>query len=133
MFWHLQANSATMITQYEVPFLLKEAIPQMPLKGTLQASIFIGTDIYCSLNTFSAYTRHAVEEHNFNLAKKCFVLAEKLYRQGDKMVRMLIENIFIYSFSSSMPADRFEKMILKTMIPVTLYAVYMKQVMSTGC
>jgi len=113
--------------------LLKEAIPQIPVKATLQASRFIATDIYCSLNTFSDYTKHAVEDHNFNLAKKCFATAENLYSHGDGMVRLLIENIFIYSFSSMMPVDKVEKMILKTMIPTSLYAVYMKQVLSSGC
>jgi hypothetical protein len=42
-----------MITQYEIPFLLKEEIPQMPLTEGIQSSKFITTDIYTSLNSFS--------------------------------------------------------------------------------
>jgi hypothetical protein len=117
-----------MITQYEVPFLLKEAIPQMPPASEIQASRFITTDIYTSINAFSLCTKHAVEEHNFNLARKCFSVAEELYIKGDGNVRLLIENIFVYSFSSLVPADRAEKLILKTIFSPSLYAVYLKQV-----
>jgi len=122
-----------MITQYEVPLLLKEEIPQMPAHAKLVASRFITTDIYTSINSFSAYTKHAVEEHNFTLARKCFAIAEKLYRQGDAMVRLLIENVFVYSFSSFIPEIRVDKLIIKTMIPAVLYAVYIKQVTGSGC
>ena len=127
------AKYTSMIRPYEVPFLLQEAIPQMPVTATVQAHAFPATDIYCWLNSFSGYTRHAVADHNFGLAKKCFSIAEMLYRQGDNRVRLLIENIFVYSFSSMLPADRVEKLIVKNGIPSALYAVYLKQVMSTGC
>jgi hypothetical protein len=122
-----------MITQYEFPLLLKEAIPQMPVPVKIQASRFITTDIYCSMNSFSVFTKHAVDKHNFGLAKKCFAFAERLYRQGDSMVRLLIENIFVYSFSSFVTGNGIEKIMLKKMIPAALYAVYIKQVTSGGC
>ncbi len=119
-----------MITQYEVPSLLKEEIPQLAGKMYLSK---VSLQIYSSINYFSDYTKHAVEDHNFNLARKCFALAEKLYREGDRLVRLLIETSFIYSFSSFMPRDRAEKLIVRSIIPEKLYSIYLKQVMQSGC
>jgi hypothetical protein len=119
-----------MITQYEVTSLLKDTIPQLAGK-TYPAKVSL--QIYSSINYLSDYTKHVVEEHNFNLARKCFALAEKLYREGDRLVRLLIENSFIYSFSSFMPKDRAEKLMVRSLIPENLYGIYMKQVMQTGC
>ena len=119
-----------MITRYEVPSFLEREIPQMAGK-IYHSKAFL--DIFTAINFFSNYTKHAVKEHNFSMAKKCFSLAEKLYRHGDKLVRLLIENIFVYGFSSFMSEDRTEKMIIKSIIPASLYSIYMKQVMTSGC
>ena len=119
-----------MITQYEVPSLLKEELPtiagdQYPARFTM--------DVYKSMQCFSDYTKTAVLDHNLQLAKKCFALAGKLYRNGDTMVRNVIENTFVFSFTSFMPKDRIEKLILQSIIPASLYTAYMKQVMGSGC
>lgn len=76
-----------MITQYEVSHLLKDEIPQLEEK-TYPAKLSL--EIYAAMNYFTDYTRHAVKEHDLICARKCFALAEKLYRQGDKLVRLLI-------------------------------------------
>ncbi len=119
-----------MITQYEVPSLLKAELPKItgdeyPARFTM--------DIYKSVQCFSEFTKAAVLGHNLTLARKCFAVAEKLYRQGDNIVRNTIENTFIFSFTAFMPKDRVEKLILCSLIPAPLYAAYLKQVMGTGC
>lgn len=117
-----------MITQYEVAGLLSEEIPQsgtpLPSKVSLQ--------VYTAINTLCDHTRKAIEEHNTTLARKCFKLAEKLYKQGDNVVKLLIENCFVYSFSSFMPKDNFEKLAVRSFIPDCLYSVYIKQVTRSG-
>lgn len=119
-----------MITQYEIPYLLKAELPA--ISGN-EYPARINMDIYKSVQYFSDFTRHAVQDHNFNLARKCFTLAEKLYRQGDNIVRNTIENTFVFAFTSFMPNDRVEKLILKSIIPASLYTVYIKQVTGSGC
>lgn len=119
-----------MITQYEVPGLLREEIPCMPVHPFPgRASL----EVYASINSFTDYTKHAVKEHDLGIAGKCFALAEKLYRNGDALVKLLIENSFVYSISSYMPFDMAEKNKLKAVIPATLYDVYIRQVMHSGC
>jgi hypothetical protein len=122
-----------MITQYEVPFLLKKELPQMPVAANLVASRFITTDIYTSIGSFTIYTKHVVDDHQFSRAKKCFAVADKLYKQGDATVRLLIENIFVFAFSSFNIKGRADILMIKTMIPPVLYSVYLKQVTASGC
>ena len=119
-----------MIAQYEAGNLLRQEISQ--LSGKVYPSR-ISLEVYALMNYFSDYTKHAVEEHNFNTAKKCFALAERLFRQGDKIVRMLIENIFVFAFTSMLPVDREERSLVRSMIPVDLYSLYIKQVTQSGC
>lgn len=119
-----------MITRYEAPVLLKSTLPGLePSCIPTRASL----EIYVAMNSFTDFTRHAVEDHNMNLAKRCFTIAEKLYREGDSLVRLLIENCFVYSFSLFMPRNRQEKLILESIIPSTLYNLYVKQVSTGGC
>jgi hypothetical protein len=119
-----------MITQYEISTVLREEIPQFA--GNVYPSK-ISLEVYASMNFFSEYTRDAVEQHDFSRAKKCFALAEKLYRQGDNTVRSIIENIFVYSFTSFLSTGNTERAILKSMIPSELYSLYTRQVLQPGC
>ena len=118
-----------MITQYEANTLLRQELPQ--LYGKIYPSR-VSLQVYATFNYFSDYTIHAVQEHNFNVAKKCFILAERLFRHGDNLVRMLIENVFVYGFSSMLPTDKAERKIIRSIIPDDLYALYIKQVTHVG-
>ncbi len=86
-----------MITQYEVPGYLARLVPATLLQPKLGP---INMTIYKDLRHFTDYTRQAVDEHNYALAKRCFRLAEKLYDHGDAIVKNAVENIFVFSFSS---------------------------------
>ena len=119
-----------MITQYEVPDYLSHLMPAAMLQPKLGP---ITTSIYKDIQHLTNYTRQAVDKHNYTLAKRCFRLAEKLYNQGDVIVKNAIENIFVFSFSSIIPQGGVERIILKSYIPLTLYALYVKQVNQGGC
>jgi hypothetical protein len=119
-----------MITQYEVPGYLAEVLPARALQPQI---CHLTMNIYKDLQQFTDYTRQAVDQHNYTLAKKCFRLADRLYTNGDRIVRNAVENIFVFSFSSFIPRDSVEKIILKSFIPATLYALYVKQVSEGGC
>ena len=119
-----------MISQYEVPALLKEELPRLQSKP-YAANLMV--DVYRSVNDFTEYTRTAVQECHIQVIRKCFKLAEKLYRQGDATVKLCIENIFVYAFSSFTSDSRLEKLILQSFVPASLKAVYLKQVSALGC
>lgn len=110
-----------MITQYQVDSFLKEELPQPAMKSYPTKTSLA---VYISINYFTDYTKHALEEHNFNQAKKCFALAENLYLNGDSMVRLLIENSFIYSISSFMSYSSNDMFMVESILPDALYKVY---------
>lgn len=119
-----------MITQYEVPALLRKEFAVLEEK-LIPASITM--DVYRSVHQLAEYTCKAVQEHHLLTAKRCFRVADQLYHYGDSVVKLCIENIFIYSFTSFMPKDRLERLILQSFIPADLNAAYTKQVTTGGC
>jgi hypothetical protein len=121
--------TSAMITQYEVPSQFKQRLPAF---SSLPQLVALNMNIYKELQQFSAYTKHAINHHNYLLAKKCFRMANDLHAQGDTIVRNAIENIFVFSFSSLLQQDSVEKLILKSLIPDTLYSLYLKQIDQSG-
>lgn len=119
-----------MISQYEVPGLIQDEFPQ--LTSQLHTSK-TALDVYKSVQCFAGFTKEAVKEHNFSLSKKCFKLAEKLYNNGDLILKSVIENNFIYTFSSYMSGSKSDITLIKSIIPAAFYAIYLKQVMQSGC
>jgi hypothetical protein len=119
-----------MITQYEVPGYLTQQLPAFTFQPRLG---HLDLNIYKELQHFTDYTRQAIDRHNYLLARKCFRLDDKLYGQGDITVKNAMENIFVYSFSSLIPEGKVEKGIQKSLIPATLYSLYLKQIYQTGC
>jgi len=116
-----------MISQYEVSSMIREEIPKFALKAYPSV---ISLEVYVSINYFSDYTKNALEEHNFSLAKRCFALAEKLYLEGDRVVRLLVENIFVYGFSGLLFNNKVERAIVKSIIPPVLYSIYIRQMVA---
>lgn len=119
-----------MITQFQASSLLKQEIPGL---SSINCPTRVSLEIYSSMNYFSDYTKHSLEDHDFSQAKKCLFLAGRLYRHGDNIVKMLIENSFIYSVTSVMNADASERHWVKSIIPTSLYSLYLKQVTAGGC
>lgn len=110
-----------MITSYELPRILEQQIPEIPevnksLKPLLQ--------LFSAINNFADLTGSAVREHHYLLAGRCFRLAERLYYNGDRIIRNLIQHSFVPAISSFMPEEDTEKMFIKSLIPVSLYHLY---------
>src|SRR5882724_3799863 len=77
----------SMITQYEVPGYLAQVLPSRALHPQMGP---VSMNVYKELQYFTDYTRRAVGRHNYTLAKKCFCLADRLYANGDRIVRNAI-------------------------------------------
>ncbi|MET0637131.1 MAG: hypothetical protein ABWZ25_13965 [Chitinophagaceae bacterium] len=119
-----------MITQFEAGPFLRHEIPILADK-TYPSKVSL--DIYASINYFSDYTKQVVQQHDHYTAFYCFILADKLLREGDRLVQLLIENVFVYAISTFLPVDRTERAQLESMIPATLYSVYARQMAEPGC
>ena len=119
-----------MFTQYQVPALLEQGLPGFSLHPCLGQ---VTLNIYNDIQIFAEYTKHAVARRNYGLARKCFWIADRLYINGDRVVKNAIDNIFVFSLSSLIPIDREERIKLNSIIPKRLQYLYRQQVASTGC
>lgn len=113
-----------MITQYEVPNFIKDNIPQL---AELYYPTRLSLLLYASITHFSDFTRHQVEAHNYAKAKQCFMVAEKLYFEGDRMVRIVMDNHFMYTITSSIAVKESAILEREHIIPEKLYKVYKRK------
>jgi hypothetical protein len=69
-------------------------------------------------------------EHDYEMVAKNMSLAQKLYKEGNALVRGAIENIFIYSFSTLMTrCSAVEWRVVQTCMPAELYQIYITQIL----
>ena len=119
-----------MITQYQVQEYIRVAMPEI---NPNPQPVRFEMDLYPCLQTFTDYTKSAIRRHNFEIVRKCCEFAERLYVNGDKIVKNAVENTFVYSFSSFLSGTRTENLFIKSLIPASLYALYIRQLMQSGC
>jgi len=116
-----------MINQYEADRLLKETITELSDKNYPSNPSLV---IYATITYFSDYTKNALTIRNVDQITKSFELAENLYLHGDKIVRALIEDSFIFSVSAIMSHGMTDLLFLKATAPDTLYQLYKKHLLT---
>lgn len=122
-----------MITSFQVHSFFQDELPVLKGKANFSEREKRILSARSAMYFFLDYTRLAIAARNLNKVKKCLLLAEKLYNNGDLVVRLLIENIYVYSFPLFMPHNRKEKQEFEALIPNRLYAIHLKQMMGSGC
>lgn len=115
-----------MINQVEVPMFLEEALPEISEQLKRNAV----KDTYSMIGTLAAFSCRNVRAHNYDVTKRCFAVADKLYDKGNTVVKNAVENVFVTKMFRSAPED---KQLLQGMVPMTLYSLYMMQVYHKGC
>ena len=118
-----------MINQVEVPMFLEEALPE--ISGQLKKNSV--KDTYSMIGALAAFTCRNVQAHNYDVTKRCFAVADKLYDKGNTVVKNAVENVFVYSFTKMFRNAHEDKQLLQGMVPMTLYSLYMMQVYHKGC
>lgn len=121
-----------MFTQLQIINLLRNELPIVAGADCAAVSAHTFNSIHSSIHYLSACTKNTMEHRHFRAAQKCFSLAEKVYREGDAMVKLLIENVFVYAnvwtkarnTPSLLPAD---------IVPEVLYKIHLKQLNDSGC
>lgn len=118
-----------MINQFEIPMFLEESLPEM----SSDLSPKDKKDAYSLIKALAAFTFKNVKAHNYQVAKRCFMIADKFHRKGNTVVKSAIQNVFIYSFSRMFQSTEEDKKQLLRIIPVTLYSLYVMQMCHKGC
>lgn len=116
-----------MINQLEIPMFLEDALPE--LSGTL--NLDKNKNAYSSIGVLTKFTQEKVSAHDYNAVKRCFSLADTLYEKGNNAVKAAVENVFVFSFTNIFQGD--SSCVLRSIVPMTLYSLYISQVYHRGC
>lgn len=126
-FWSFTAKHFDMIHEYEVPAYITGTLPQLKREFTR------GCHVYDAVQVLTDYTKRMALEHDFRELKNCMSLIEKIYEKGDTLVKNAVENIFIFSFSSMrLLCNIVEWRMVQSIMPSTLYTLYVQQVLRSG-
>jgi hypothetical protein len=115
-----------MISRYEVSQVVNDALKQKIKKlhpYSLCFNLDLSLDMYTSMHDLTTIAKNAADSHDMILLKQCMNVAERLYKEGERLVKGVVENIFIYELSSK---------VSKGILPKAFYDVYLKQVMSSN-
>jgi len=117
------------MNQYEVPACIADELPEIgnELKTVPSSNVFK------TLQCLAGYTRRMIAVHNYGAVRRSFTLAEKIYNHGNTVVRNAVENVFVYSFSAMLNrCEEKEVPAIHAMMPLSLYSVYVRQVLKSG-
>lgn len=117
-----------MFNQYEACLYVQDALPEFKKELTTVKN----DNPYAAMQALADITVYEVNEHNFNMVRRCFDIAEKLYNRGNNAVKNAVENVFVYSSFTTILHCPDKKKIL-AIIPITLYTLYINQLHAGGC
>jgi hypothetical protein len=114
-----------MISRYEVSQLIDDAMKNNGKRIQQHSQGFyldLSLDMYTSIHELTTLAKKAAVSEDLILYKRCLALAERLHKDGEQLVKDVVENIFIYELSST---------VAKGMLPRAFYQVYLNQVMKS--
>lgn len=118
-----------MINQLEIPMYIEEALPEMPHELLINKC----NTAYDLLDSLTSFTCKNIDDHNYKTVKRAFQIADKLYVKGNGVVKNAVENVFVYSFTRMFNTHPKKRKELLSILPITLYSVYISQVCHNGC
>jgi hypothetical protein len=123
----------TMISRYEASQIIDSELKQKISRlnsNRISLNVDLSFDLYRSVHDLTEITQKAAGDYDFILLRQCFALAERLYNQGERLVKDVLENTFIYSVSRIIPAGKMEQCVSKAIISKSFYSIYLTQMMS---
>lgn len=112
-----------METFHAITQLIEQEIPDLKQEPGLEAQEISTVHLFQTLVNFSAYTEKMILIGDLARVKKCFQLAENLYRKGNEMVKVAFEHIFIPRLHLEID-DRTHQMV-RAMLPFCLLRTYL--------
>ena len=118
-----------MISQTEIPGYIAEELPEL----SQDLAVTTKSGAFAFMKTLLEFTFKSIRERNYNIAKRCFHVAARIYEKGNATVKNAVQNVFVYSFTRMFQLFPLEKEHLMAIIPVSLYTLYIAQVHHAGC
>jgi hypothetical protein len=120
-----------MLNPFQVPAFITGKLPQIKKDLSGESG---QPSAYQSIQVLTDYTKRMALKHDFSMVKKCMLVVEKVYEQGNNQVKNAVENIFIFSLSSMMTlCNIVEWRIVLSYMPAGLYSLYVQQVLKSNC
>ena len=115
---------------YEATVFIEQQLPEAHI---LEKSGRLSFDVYKTITCLTGFLRRRLQENDLAMVKKSLDVAEYLYREGDGELRTAIENILVFSFSGMMTPEPRKRKEFKSLIPRTLFVLYLQQITHSDC
>lgn len=89
--------------------------------------------IYKQVDLLSHYVADTVCHNEVKSTRTALRLVDHLYQDGNGAIRGAIENVFVFSLSGTLSRLGNDRERLLSLIPMTLFTIYMHQVLHKGC
>lgn len=126
--WQEKAKLITMIQEQEAALMISgEIINQQENNVSVQKSLY---QLFGLLN---ASLKKQVAKGNFGTLKNSLILVEKLYVEGNAVIKNCIENTIVFSFFDFVNLQQKEyRRKVHALFPITIYSAYIRQVSTSG-
>jgi hypothetical protein len=85
-----------MLRECEIKYLISQDVPALSVELSY---IKDENDVYKIIECLTGYTKTLIREDRVNEVEQCFETAYELLHQGNRLIQLAMENIFIYSVS----------------------------------
>ncbi|HSZ85855.1 MAG TPA: hypothetical protein VK787_07475 [Puia sp.] len=115
---------------YEAAAFIEQKLPEAQI---FEKSGRLTFDIYKTISCLTEFMRKKFLDKDMATVQKSLNVAETIYTKGDNVVKSAIENIFVFSFSGIMPGEKWKRNQFKSIIPITLFTLYIHQITHSYC
>ena len=122
-------NKPAMINQSQLSQYMQRSIPELSANLCDQKKC---KTIHAVINLMLTYTSEKIQSGDTNSIKKAFLVMDQLHRNGDTGIKNAIESIYIYSFSQLLAAEDEQRNMLLSLMPGSLYKLYVKQMLHSN-
>jgi hypothetical protein len=130
--WHQFGNlyqKKRAMNKYEAAAFIEEILPEAHI---FEKNGRLSFDINRTMTCLTDFLKRKLLQHDMGSVKKILSLVEVIYRKGDPTVRTSIENILVFSLSAMLPHDKWQRNELQVNIPVSLYKLYVHQIIHSN-
>ena len=85
-----------MLRECEVRYLICQDVPALSVELSY---IKDQNDVYGLIECLTGYTKTLINQDKINEVEQCFKAAYELLHEGNRLIQLAVENIFIYSVS----------------------------------
>lgn len=107
-------------------------VTKMPELEPSLAALGGAAGIYKVIQVLLVDTSNALQQKDDSRIRRCFELVEVLYATGDNIIRSAIENVYVYGLGRILLLCNCDKDAVRSLLPESLYALYVAQMVRSN-